>query len=252
MAGKAIQRALLIITLIVTAHVLKPFSIRSMTKHLLHSANSFSLVLPDSALGSLEKADYLARVLDGSFHHTDWPKAGGWSSYTVAEAKLSVVPQHQGICKAVSIAPAAVATKRGSLAKSTSPRAKGREIACRVKAAPEPVVLDLPVSHAIEKTVALQLPVSDIAWVQAHSEALSKRAEALSKHIAARRLPPPPQTSKCEPPERLEVKLVVLSDEAQQRLKESLQRLLTSASPTRAVYVRSTRSQRAAGQLKCS
>ena len=62
MASKAIQRTLLMIALVATAHLLKPFSLRSVATHLIHSAASFSFILPGSAVGSLEQAADMAAV----------------------------------------------------------------------------------------------------------------------------------------------------------------------------------------------
>ncbi len=66
MAGKAITRAFLIIALIVTAHVIKPFSIKSITQHLLYSTRSFRFVLPVRLHDRFDHANYLAVNLSNS------------------------------------------------------------------------------------------------------------------------------------------------------------------------------------------
>src|SRR5438128_1891975 len=139
MASKAIQRTLLVIVLIVTAHVLKPFSIRSMTKHLLRSANSFSFILPDGALCTLEQADYLARVLDGSFERVALPQAGDWNSYSVTQAKLPALARRQVVNREVRRDASQVRIKRSSLAKSSLPRVKEPELACHREGSWPPV-----------------------------------------------------------------------------------------------------------------
>jgi len=66
MAGKAITRAFLILALIVTAHIIKPFSIKSVTRHLLYSARSFKFVLPVRLRDKFDHANYLAINLSDS------------------------------------------------------------------------------------------------------------------------------------------------------------------------------------------
>ena len=60
MTGQIITRILLVITLIVTAHVIKPFSVRNVTTHLLYSTRSFAFVLPDSARDQFDRVNLLA------------------------------------------------------------------------------------------------------------------------------------------------------------------------------------------------
>lgn len=79
MASKAIQRTLLIVALLATAHVVKPFSLRSVATHLIHSATSFSFILPGSAAGSLEQADYLATALDNGFRMMEARQESNWT-----------------------------------------------------------------------------------------------------------------------------------------------------------------------------
>jgi hypothetical protein len=60
MAGKAITRAFLILALIVTAHMIKPFSIKNVTQHVLYSTKSFRFVLPVRLRDRFDHANYLA------------------------------------------------------------------------------------------------------------------------------------------------------------------------------------------------
>ena len=71
MAGKAITRAFLILALIVTAHVIKPFSIKSVTQHLLYSTKSFRFVLPTGLRERFDHANYLAINLSNSLFKVD-------------------------------------------------------------------------------------------------------------------------------------------------------------------------------------
>jgi hypothetical protein len=68
MAGKAILRAFLILALIATAHLIRPFSIKNVTRHALYSAMSFRFVLPAQLRDKFDHASYLAvNLSDGLF-----------------------------------------------------------------------------------------------------------------------------------------------------------------------------------------
>ncbi|HKQ76327.1 MAG TPA: hypothetical protein VJ810_21715 [Blastocatellia bacterium] len=71
MAGKAITRAFLILALIVTAHMIKPFSIKSVTQHVLYSTKSFRFVLPIQLRDNFDHANYLAINLSNSLFEAD-------------------------------------------------------------------------------------------------------------------------------------------------------------------------------------
>lgn len=66
MTGKAVMRTLLIIALIVTAHAVKPFSIKNVTNHLLYSTRSFKFVLPVRLRDNFDHANFLAINLSNS------------------------------------------------------------------------------------------------------------------------------------------------------------------------------------------
>src|SRR5262245_57285907 len=66
MAGKAIVRAFLILALIGAAHMIKPFSIKSVTQHLLYSTRSFRFVLPVRLRDKFDHANHLAINLSNS------------------------------------------------------------------------------------------------------------------------------------------------------------------------------------------
>lgn len=71
MTGQAVLRALLIITLIVTANVVRPFSVRNVTSHLFNTARSLKIVLPDSAQSGFSTANVLASTLTRSWFAED-------------------------------------------------------------------------------------------------------------------------------------------------------------------------------------
>src|SRR5262245_53381016 len=66
MSGKAILRAFLILALIATAHLIRPFSIKNVTQHVLYSARSFRFVLPAELREKFDHANYLAVNLSDS------------------------------------------------------------------------------------------------------------------------------------------------------------------------------------------
>jgi len=68
MAGKAILRVFLILALVATAHLIRPFSIKNITRHTLYSARSFRFVLPAQLRDKFDHANYLAvNLSDGLF-----------------------------------------------------------------------------------------------------------------------------------------------------------------------------------------
>jgi hypothetical protein len=68
MAGKAILRAFLILALIATAHLIRPFSVKNVARHALYSARSFRFVLPAQLRDKFDNANYLAvNLSDGLF-----------------------------------------------------------------------------------------------------------------------------------------------------------------------------------------
>jgi hypothetical protein len=68
MAGKAILRVFLILALVATAHLIRPFSIKNVTRHTLYSARSFRFVLPAQLRDKFDHANYLAvNLSDGLF-----------------------------------------------------------------------------------------------------------------------------------------------------------------------------------------
>lgn len=71
MAGKVILRASLVLALITTAHLIKPFSIKNVTQHLLYSARSFRFAIPGQLRDRFDHANYLAVNLSNSLFEAD-------------------------------------------------------------------------------------------------------------------------------------------------------------------------------------
>jgi hypothetical protein len=71
MTGQAVARIFLVITLIVTAHAIKPFSLKNVTTHLLYSTRSFSFALPDSARPGFDQVSQLAMSFSNSLFENE-------------------------------------------------------------------------------------------------------------------------------------------------------------------------------------
>lgn len=70
MAVKALLRALLILALIISAHLIRPFSIKSVTQHLLYSAKSFRFAVPVQMRDNFDHANNLAINLSNVLFET--------------------------------------------------------------------------------------------------------------------------------------------------------------------------------------
>jgi hypothetical protein len=102
--SKTLQRMLLVVLLLAVAHAIKPFSLRNLTLHALHSAPSFSFVLPGSLRGGVEDANRLALALGRGWHlfetrrepsvEADWPVAEG-----EVVARASAQPEPTATCE---------------------------------------------------------------------------------------------------------------------------------------------------------
>ncbi len=66
MLGQTVARILVVTTLIVTAHAIKPFSVKNITSHFLYSSRSLAFILPDSARSGFDHANKLALTLSNS------------------------------------------------------------------------------------------------------------------------------------------------------------------------------------------
>ncbi len=64
MIGQAFVRIFLVITLIVSAHFIRPFSVNNFTNHFIQSSNTFKSILPSSQGASFDHANMLAITLN--------------------------------------------------------------------------------------------------------------------------------------------------------------------------------------------
>jgi hypothetical protein len=85
MLGQTVARILLVITLIVTAHAIKPFSAKNITSHLLYLSRSLAVILPDSARSGFDHANQLALTLSDSLF-SDKQTGPRWSNETSARS----------------------------------------------------------------------------------------------------------------------------------------------------------------------
>ena len=66
MKGQTVARILLIMLLIVAAHIIKPFSIGNVARHVLSTSSSLASILPDTAREGFYQANFLAVTLSDS------------------------------------------------------------------------------------------------------------------------------------------------------------------------------------------
>jgi len=95
MSGTIAFRLLLVFALIVTAHTIKPFSIKSVTQHLVYSTRSFSFILPDQTRASFYLASDLALNLSNRLFEVggEWMVSGDEGLLLAAQsAKDSLRP----------------------------------------------------------------------------------------------------------------------------------------------------------------
>jgi hypothetical protein len=77
MLGTIVIRTLLVIALICMAHTIKPFSVKSVSQHLLYSTRSFAFVLPEQTRASFDNASYLALSLSDSLFRENREERNG-------------------------------------------------------------------------------------------------------------------------------------------------------------------------------
>lgn len=109
MTNKAVRKAViqiaLLITLVVTANAIKPFSLGNVALHTLAAAQSFSFVLPDAAAERIEQANYLAQaygrsLFDGDGSNSIWPSQNVLSAGLLASNFSGEPPVETGIVEA--------------------------------------------------------------------------------------------------------------------------------------------------------
>jgi hypothetical protein len=163
MTGLAVIRILLIIALMITAHLIKPFSFDNVTTHLRGTARSFSSVLPESATTSLTHAGYLVAALGVGARENMESIIPAWDSpllaqYDQASWHMASWQEPKQISKKTSLA------KQASGIKRRAHLSKGAMVAAR-KSAPvtlpvvpsftEAMIVSLPVMHSFAQSLAI-------------------------------------------------------------------------------------------------
>ena len=108
--AKIIQRVLFVMVLMAVAHTIRPFTVRDMTRHLFRATQSLSFVLPGAAVCTMERADYLASVFDGSFRDSNvqfgMTATPQWSvkdtDLALANSQPDFNPEHDSVPAAIS------------------------------------------------------------------------------------------------------------------------------------------------------
>jgi hypothetical protein len=195
-AARTIQRALLIIALIAVAHAVRPFTARNMTRHLVRATQSFSFVLPGAALSTVEQADYLAAILDGSFSGDQWPTQPGVGNSDIALAGSQFNPEHDSVvsptmnaqpelqsrCPLAAKREAQAQEKRVALARSAPAIRSGKVAGAAIASSPrsdksakaeEMIAVVLPEAQHAEMPLVWQ---SDLARMQEMARSATAKA----------------------------------------------------------------------------
>jgi hypothetical protein len=215
MAGKAVLRTLLILVLIGTAHVIKPFSIKNITQHLLYTTRSFKFVLPVRLRDNFDHANYLAINLSNTLFDTA-NRSQNIASVMVANlgaVAIKVQPLEE-VNKSATRQKSC--TKRSAPAKRVVKPEKGNNSDWIASInADEILPVELPQAPNIELSAAV-LPVIQPRVVMAyHSKAFFVRqSRPIEFYLALRK-------SDCEKREAAPVRLITLIEEAT-KLKATL------------------------------
>ncbi len=247
MTGQAVARILLVSTLIVTAHAIKPFSVKNITTHLLYSTRSFAIILPGPVRSSFDHTNRLAMTLTNSLLG-DGQAERSWPGESVTDsAVVAVTTQPQALAgsnngrptvKAVraSIGPQIIARRTVRSEQKTDEELTGRadeteeneaagELASNVTgpadtpAEPTPVVL--PAVKSFSDAMPVTLPVIPVTMACALSKV---RPIIIEMHqIMPRRIKLlyQPKNADCEKYDSKPGKLIALVEEAM-KLKSDL------------------------------
>ena len=229
MSGIVAIRTTLVIALLITAHVIRPFSIRNVTQHLLYSTRSFAFVLPGETRAEFDTANDLALSLSDGFFRggvrrvMEAPTAGNPDAWQLALKLVTLDGANR-----VIPAPRA-AGKRPAPAKR-APRVELMETADLVAMLGEeetavPEIVETPEGQSspigeAEEAVSRQLPIADreIAEWKVVPIAFSLPVVNATQ-----------QKADCRKPEPARVKLVAVTDGNIVRLSLRLAQLATVA-----------------------
>jgi hypothetical protein len=255
MLGQTVARILLVITLIVTAHAIKPFSVKNITTHLLYLSRSLAVILPDSARSGFDQANQLALTLSNSLFSDRqtglrWSQERSTGEHSIAiNSKPSTditsyeiwapVKKARAAMKRQSIAVNSIKsdlielTGLSDTAESAGDGATDELAATEAEqpepaAEPRPAVLKVP--REFPRAMPLALPV--IRWKM--DCALMKRIQPI--RVDMFHLMPPtklwiiyePKRSGCDKPNGKQTKFIAFREETKERLKSNLVRVQQS------------------------
>ncbi|MGH9839698.1 MAG: hypothetical protein ACREEM_13030 [Blastocatellia bacterium] len=160
MLGTILIRLLLVLAVIWTAHLFRPFSVKNVTQHLLYSTRSFAFVLPAQARTNFSQASNLALNLSNSLFFFEARQSVGGDEGLL----LAMQPSQESLQPALKIWPPdetakpcrkpKPAPKRSAPAKRIE-RTERNEVAIADVAVDAPVAADEPAAApAIEEVAA--------------------------------------------------------------------------------------------------
>ncbi len=161
MLSKAILKVLFVVALILAAHALKPFSIRSIGKQVLGSVRSFSFILPGETVSGIKQVSYLAKALHANTIAE--PATPTWIESAIAKSRLMASEKQPK--PAASRRDKALRARRSSASRQPevvamqSAIAVPEEIASRLFLSTKPQTVERS-SKAIPRRLALISPLS--------------------------------------------------------------------------------------------
>jgi hypothetical protein len=243
MLGQTVARILIVITLIVTAHAIKPFSVKNISSHLLYLTRSLAFILPDSARSGFDQANKLALTLSNSLFSDRqtglrWSQERSeWSNSIAINSKPSTditsyetgppIKKARASMKRQSIAVNTIKSDLIELAGLSDTAEVARDGATDESAAtesepalkPRPAVLKVP--REFPRAMPLALPVFRLKM----DCALMKRIQPIRVEMFP--LMPPskrwmiyePKKSGCDKPNGKQTKLIAFFEEAKERVR---------------------------------
>jgi hypothetical protein len=194
----AIARILIVTILIVTAHAIKPFSVKNISSHFLYSSRSLAFILPDSMRSGFDQANQLALTLSNSLF------SGDRIATTVVIAKK---PDTFADITPEDIAEAEIAVKMAKVS------LKRKLVAARSIKAFEPAPVMLP------SIMSIALPVFHLSQECAHPKGIrSFRRDMFQLAPQRIRLIYEPKKSDCEKIKK-KIEMVALIEETRKVLE---------------------------------
>ncbi len=247
MTRPAVARILLVITLIVTAHAIKPFSFKNVSSHLLFSSRSLAFVLPDSARSRFDHANQLAMTFSNSLFEngqadTSWPSQPAAGAVEMAVVAMNVSPQTDNKAKPVivkvkaAINPQAPVhrdkneqegligsteeTEEAEAAESTDEIASTDVVA---DSATEPAPVALPAMHSFSAETPVALPAVNVVCALSKVKPIRLELPLMrGRQIQLMYQFSLPKRSDCEKRDSKQIKLIALIEDEKKLKSDSL------------------------------